>query len=91
MTVGKACSQARPSSGRGALADQDSAGDPLKHRLNCVLLLYTHSSSGAKVLGHISRLGVLSPGTVSKRLPEHEGEDSDPGLQHNDAHITVRA
>lgn len=90
LTVAKACSQAQPSRARGALTEHYSASDPLKHRQNCPLL-FTPFFSGIKVLVHISRLAMLSPEIVSKRFPEHEGEDSDPGLWHSDAHIIVRA
>lgn len=70
--VVKACSQAQPSRAGGALADQYGAGDPLKHRQNCPLLLYTPFSSGVKVLVHISRLAMLNPGIVPKGLPEQQ-------------------
>lgn len=33
----------------------------------------------------------MTPGIVSKQLPEHEYEDRDPGLWQSDTHIVLRA
>lgn len=39
----------------------------------------------------LQSVDMLTPGIVSKQLPEHEDEDSDPGLWQSDTHIVVRA